>query len=357
VRAAVVGRNACPFKPSTFSELLVDEMFTLFHVYQLVQYVLWYWNSYLFVGAIMTIVVLLSAGFSMLLVARAQRAIASVANVTTEVEVCRDGEWVILDSTALVPGDMVRVRPGDVAPCDLAVVAGTCVVDESALTGESMPTLKTPCPRNAAVYDCAHPVPRYTLFAGTTVRQATGGAGGGGKGNGSASDGSAFNSNGGAAKGAAEAATDAAICDEDVVEAAVVATGMDTSKGDLLAVILFPSTMVFKYDEEMPVVISLLMLYAIACFILSIHFQNNSGVSSTWVTKWIYCTSVVNQILSPLLPVALEVGQIQVRRWCVWDGVWAVESKSGHARGWAPGPSSGNLTRPISGVCIPSCPF
>jgi cation-transporting ATPase 13A3/4/5 len=63
----------------------------------------------------------------------------------------------------------------------------------------------------------------------------------------------------------------------------------------------------------MPVVITLLLLYSVACFILAIDFQNKSGVVSTWVTKWIYCTSVVNQILSPLLPVALEVGQIQVR--------------------------------------------
>jgi cation-transporting ATPase 13A3/4/5 len=106
----------------------------------------------------------------------------------------------------------------------------------------------------------------------------------------------------------------AAASDEPAgVEAAVIATGMDTSKGDLLAVILFPSAMVFKYDEEMPVVITLLLLYSVACFILAIDFQNKSGVVSTWVTKWIYCTSVVNQILSPLLPVALEVGQIQVR--------------------------------------------
>ncbi len=307
-RRAVVGPNACPFRPSTFSELLVDEFFTLFHVYQLVQYVLWYWNSYIFVAAIMTFVVLLSAGFSMLLVARAQRAIAQVANTSMPVEARRDGSWVTLDSTDLVPGDLVRVRPDSVVPCDLAIVSGTCVVDESALTGESMPTLKSACPREGVFYDCEHPIPRHTLFAGTTVRQATAG-GGNGTVHGGGTAAAAL------AGGKAGAAGCGAVGDESepTVEAAVIATGMDTSKGDLLAVILFPSAMVFKYDEEMPVVITLLLLYSVACFILSIDFQNKSGVVSTWITKWIYCTSVVNQILSPLLPVALEVGQIQVR--------------------------------------------
>ena len=246
----------------------------------------------------------------MLLVARAQRAIAQVANTSMAVEAKRDGAWVTLDSTDLVPGDVVRVRPDSVVPCDLAVMSGTCVVDESALTGESMPTLKSACAREGVFYDCTHPLPRYTLFAGTSVRQATAG----GNGNGTVKGGSAAAAVlskadvGGGANGCAAG-------DEATVEAAVISTGMDTSKGDLLAVILFPSAMVFKYDEEMPVVITLLLLYSVACFILSIDFQNRSGVSSTWVTKWIYCTSVVNQILSPLLPVALEVGQIQVRGW------------------------------------------
>ena len=102
---------------------------------------------------------------------------------------------------------------------------------------------------------------------------------------------------------------------------------MDTSKGDLLAAILFPSAMVFKYDEELTVVITLLMLYAVLCFGLSVHLQNRSGVVSTWVTKWIYCTSVVNQILSPLLPVALEVGQIQAMKRLKGHGVFCLQPK------------------------------
>ncbi len=38
--------------------------------------------------------------------------------------------------------------------------------------------------------------------------------------------------------------------------------------------------------------------------------QNHTGAQSYWVTKWIYCMAIVNQIISPLLPVALEVGEL-----------------------------------------------
>lgn len=62
--------------------------------------------------------------------------------------------------------------------------------------------------------------------------------------------------------------------------------GMATSKGDLLAAILFPKAMLFKYDEELPVVLVLLILYAAMCAVLAIVFQLINGQQSVWVTKW-----------------------------------------------------------------------
>ena len=44
----------------------------------------------------------------------------------------------------LVPGDIVRVRPGDIIPADLKLLTGTVNVDQSALTGESIEVDKTP---------------------------------------------------------------------------------------------------------------------------------------------------------------------------------------------------------------------
>ncbi|AKB37185.1 Lead, cadmium, zinc and mercury transporting ATPase [Methanosarcina siciliae C2J] len=58
-------------------------------------------------------------------------------------KVLRGGEWNQIPARELVPGDVVRVRSGDVVPADLKLFEGDYLqVDESALTGESMPVEK-----------------------------------------------------------------------------------------------------------------------------------------------------------------------------------------------------------------------
>jgi H+-transporting ATPase len=55
----------------------------------------------------------------------------------------RDGKWAEVDANTLVPGDVVRLRLGDVVPADVKLTDGDYLsVDQSALTGESLPVDK-----------------------------------------------------------------------------------------------------------------------------------------------------------------------------------------------------------------------
>ncbi len=55
----------------------------------------------------------------------------------------RDGEWLAIDARRLVPGDIIRIRLGDIIPADVKLVSGQYLeVDQSALTGESLPVEK-----------------------------------------------------------------------------------------------------------------------------------------------------------------------------------------------------------------------
>jgi H+-transporting ATPase len=55
----------------------------------------------------------------------------------------RDGQWNAVDAIELVPGDVVRVRLGDILPADIKLFEGDYLsVDQSALTGESLPVSK-----------------------------------------------------------------------------------------------------------------------------------------------------------------------------------------------------------------------
>jgi len=56
----------------------------------------------------------------------------------------RDSSWQVVPARELVPGDIVRVRPGDVIPADVKLLTGALTVDQSALTGESKDADKAP---------------------------------------------------------------------------------------------------------------------------------------------------------------------------------------------------------------------
>jgi H+-transporting ATPase len=56
----------------------------------------------------------------------------------------RDGAWIDLPAADLVPGDIVEVSLGDVVPADITLISGSMLVDQSMLTGESIPVEMEP---------------------------------------------------------------------------------------------------------------------------------------------------------------------------------------------------------------------
>ncbi len=62
------------------------------------------------------------------------------AQLAVKARVKRDGKWITPESCELVPGDVIRLRLGDIIPADARLLDGDPVeVDQSALTGESLP--------------------------------------------------------------------------------------------------------------------------------------------------------------------------------------------------------------------------
>jgi H+-transporting ATPase len=54
-------------------------------------------------------------------------------------KILRDGKWVMKEAKEIVPGDIISVGLGDIVPADAMMVSGELLVDQSALTGESLP--------------------------------------------------------------------------------------------------------------------------------------------------------------------------------------------------------------------------
>jgi len=91
-------------------------------------------------AAIIVALLLMNSGINLLQRRSANRALATLRKaiqVTARAE--RDGAWDTIPSRELLPGDIVRVRAGDVVPADMTFLEGTASIDFSTLTGESLP--------------------------------------------------------------------------------------------------------------------------------------------------------------------------------------------------------------------------
>ncbi|KEH39753.1 plasma membrane ATPase 4 [Medicago truncatula] len=70
-------------------------------------------------------------------------AAALMAGLAPKAKVLRDGKWSEQDAAILVPGDIISIKLGDIIPADARLLEGDALsVDQSALTGESLPVTK-----------------------------------------------------------------------------------------------------------------------------------------------------------------------------------------------------------------------
>lgn len=92
-------------------------------------------------AAIIAVLLIFNAVLSFVQENRANRALALLkSRLAVQARVFRDGRWQLIAAQGLVPGDIVHLRMGDLSPADIRVLEGETLLDQSALTGESLPT-------------------------------------------------------------------------------------------------------------------------------------------------------------------------------------------------------------------------
>ena len=114
-------------------------------------------------------IVVVNAITGMIQESRAEKAIEALRKLSTpHARVVRGGKSRVIDSTGLVPGDLVQLEAGDLVPADLRIFRSQgCRAEESALTGESVPVEKSAeilCGEKTAIGDW-----KNMLFSGTSV--------------------------------------------------------------------------------------------------------------------------------------------------------------------------------------------
>ena len=91
-------------------------------------------------GAAIAFLLVFNAGLGFFQEGRAQATLEALkARLPLKASARRDGAWTTLPATDLVEGDVVKLSLGSVVPADIRVIDGSVLVDQSMLTGESIP--------------------------------------------------------------------------------------------------------------------------------------------------------------------------------------------------------------------------
>ncbi|KAI8393681.1 uncharacterized protein BYT42DRAFT_541902 [Radiomyces spectabilis] len=266
-REELIGTNFIEVYVPNFAMAVLREFSSFFYIYQFNALWLFYYFAYWQVGVADTAVILVSAFVKVVVRLRSELRIKKMAEFTDKVNILRDGKWQEMSTADLVPGDVFEVDESKTTPCDAVILSGNIVADESSLTGEPLPIRKFPLRDNDhATYDRMGAGKISTIFSGTIISQAQPDHG-------------------------------RRVC------ALVTQTGTATDKGELVKKILFPTRVSFVFDEQIKIVILVLLCCGLICLGLAIWLYT-SGTSA-----WFYAMFAICQLVSPLLPAALVVGQ------------------------------------------------
>jgi len=187
-----------------------------------------------------------------------------------------------VSSSDLVPGDVYEISDPSLTqfPADSILLSGDCIVNESMLTGESVPVSKIPATDDTlqtidlGASTMSPESARHFLFCGTKIIRAR----------------------------RPQDNRD----DEAVALAMVVRTGFNTTKGSLVRSMLFPKPSGFKFYRDSFRYISVMGCIALFGFVVS--FINFVRLGLAWHLIIIRALDLITIVVPPALPATLTIG-------------------------------------------------
>lgn len=99
--------------------------------------IVWFVEGYDLYAVVIILITVVSVVVNIYQVRRSQKALRDTVASTDMVSLIRDNEVDVRPSTSLVPGDIIVIpQHGCIMQCDAVLLVGTCIVNESMLTGK-----------------------------------------------------------------------------------------------------------------------------------------------------------------------------------------------------------------------------
>jgi cation-transporting P-type ATPase 13A2 len=260
----IYGENKIEIEMKSFIQLFFDEILTPFYFFQMISCAIWYYDNYWIYASTIIFISFISA---ILTVHQTRKNLINLRNMAEikPVEVNSIYYDEILSTEQLVPGDIIRIPKNFHLPCDLILLSGQCVVDESMLTGESVPVVKIGLPKEKNQKYSTEGSKQFTLYSGSVILT------------------SKSNSIG-----------------------LVVRTGFQTEKGQLLLSIIYPKPNQFKFYTDSLKFIAFMFVLGIAGMIYSTITLYRLGSAALVILKKVL--DVITISVPPALPIAMSSG-------------------------------------------------
>ncbi|KAF4333604.1 ATPase [Fusarium beomiforme] len=282
VREVVFGSNLIDIEQKTTAQLLVDEVLHPFYVFQIASLVLWSMDSYYYYAIAIFLMSVGSIAATLIETRATMKRLREISRFECDVRVLRNGFWRFISSSELVPGDVYELSDPSLTqfPSDSLLLTGDCIVNESMLTGESVPVSKLPATdetlrtMNLGASSVTPETARHFLFAGTKiirVRRPQEDQG-----------------------------------DDAVALALVVRTGFNTTKGALVRSMLFPKPSGFKFYRDSFRYISVMAIVAAIGFLASLVNFIRLGIA--WHLIIVRALDLITIVVPPALPATLTIG-------------------------------------------------
>ncbi|KAK4193092.1 vacuolar cation-transporting ATPase YPK9 [Podospora australis] len=281
-RDVVFGQNLIDIEQKSIFRLLVDEAFHPFYVFQIASLILWSFDEYYYYAAAIFLMSVGSIVTTLVETRSTMKRLREISRFVCDVRVLRNGFWRNVDSNELVPGDVYEVSDPSLSqfPADSLLLSGDCIVNESMLTGESVPVSKTAATDETlqkldlAASTAVPEVAKHFLFCGTKIVRAR----------------------------RPQEDPD----QEAVALAMVVRTGFNTTKGALVRSMLFPKPSGFKFYRDSFRYISVMACVALVGFAASL--VNFIRLKMEWHLIIVRALDLITIVVPPALPATLSIG-------------------------------------------------
>ncbi|KAK3867069.1 hypothetical protein Pcinc_027432 [Petrolisthes cinctipes] len=270
-RRLIYGENSIKVRITPILHLLFLEALNPFYIFQLFSVILWFSDEYIYYATVIVVTSVVSLMSEVYQMHRNQVTLSETIQSADSVQVLREEDQVeTIASEHLVPGDVVLLPPqGCMMQFDAVLLQGNCIVNESMLTGESVPVTKTAIVDRPDVKYNENEHGRHTLFCGTKVIQTRYYGG-------------------------------------ERVMAVVIRSGFLTSKGGLVRSIMYPPPVDFKFQQDSYKFIGVLAGIASIGFIYTVVTKKLRGVSVRDIALDSF--DLITIVIPPALPMAMTVG-------------------------------------------------